>query len=220
TVAATAGHRAVHVALGTSSDVVARWHGRTRVGAAERLARSTREVRALLGGERVDGFRLREPPAGSTVTVAAFGPRATEIARDADRMVLNMVTADTAAELAPQHPNTAVWLAAAIDPTPDERRWMALGFVGYLGAPGYGEMFARAGFADLVAFARTRPHPREIADRLPDELLDAVALTGDEATVRRRIDEYADAGVREIGLVMPPLDLAAGPRTLELLAPC
>lgn len=219
TVAAAAGERPVHVALGTSSDVVAGWHGRTRRGAAERLARSTAELRALLAGERVDGFRLREPPADATVTVAAFGPKAVEAAQHADRMVLNMVTTATAARLAPHHRNTAVWLAAAVDPTVDERRWLSLGFVGYLAAPGYGEMFAEAGFGDLVAFARTRPHPKELAARLPDELLDAVALVGDEATVRERIDAYARAGVTEIGLVVPPLDLPSGRRTLEVLAP-
>lgn len=219
TVSATAGHRAVHVALGTSSDVVVGWHGRTRIGAATRLDRTTGEVRQLLQGDKVDGFRLRQPPVGSTVTVAAFGPRAVRAARTADRMVLNMVTADAAAELAPQHPNTAVWLAAAIDPTPDERSWMTLGFVGYLAAPGYGEMFAAAGFGDLVDFARTRPHPREIAERVPDELLDAVALVGDESHVRDRIAQYAHAGVAEIGLVVPPLDLPSGPRTLDVLAP-
>ena len=219
TVAATAGGRRVHVALGTSSDVVTGWHGRTRRGAAERLTSSATEVRALLAGERVDGFRLREPPAGTTVTVAAFGPKAVAAALQADRMVLNMVTAATAARLAPQHPNTAVWLAAAIDPTAEERRWMVLGFVGYLAAPGYGEMFAEAGFGDLVAFARTRPHPKELAARLPAELLDAVALVGDEATVRGRIDEYARAGIAEVGLVVPPLDLPSGRRTLEALAP-
>src|SRR5262245_32101625 len=40
--------RAVHVALGTSSDTVARWHGRSRAGAADALARALTDVRALL----------------------------------------------------------------------------------------------------------------------------------------------------------------------------
>jgi alkanesulfonate monooxygenase SsuD/methylene tetrahydromethanopterin reductase-like flavin-dependent oxidoreductase (luciferase family) len=134
-------------------------------------------------------------------------------------MVLNMVTVDAAADLAVHHANTAVWLAAAIDPTPEERRWMTLGYVGYLAAPGYGEMFAAAGFGDLVAFARTRPHPRDLAARIPDELLDIVALVGDEATVRSRIAAYAAAGIAEIGLVVAPLDSPSSERTLRALAP-
>jgi probable F420-dependent oxidoreductase len=214
-----AGGRTCHVALGTSSATVARWHSTTRTGAADRLARSTAEVQALLRGERVSGFRLRQRPTGTTVTVAAFGERAVGIAAAADRMVLNMVTPETAAKLAGRHPNTAVWLAAAVDPTLEERRWLALGYVGYLAAPGYGEMFAAAGFDELVAFARTRPHPKDLAARIPDELLDAVALVGTEAQVRRRLDEYAAAGISEIGLVVPPLDLACGRPTIVALAP-
>lgn len=218
TIAATG--RRVHVALGTSSKVVARWHDRSRAGAAARLETARRDVAALLAGERVNGFRLSEPPDPvPSITVAAFGPRAIAAAQAAERMVLNMVTAATARRLAAHHPNTAIWLAAAVDPTDDERAWLSRGFVGYLAAPGYGEMFAEAGFGELVDFARTRPSPKEILARMPDDLIDHVALVGDEATVRRRIDEYAAAGIAEIGVVAPPPDLAIGSRTLEALAP-
>jgi alkanesulfonate monooxygenase SsuD/methylene tetrahydromethanopterin reductase-like flavin-dependent oxidoreductase (luciferase family) len=130
-----------------------------------------------------------------------------------------MVTVAAARRLAAGHPNTAVWLAAAVDPTPEERSWMSLGYVAYLGASGYAEMFEEAGFSELVAFARTRPHPKELAQRLPDELLDAVGVVGTEAEVRRRIEAYEAAGIREIGLVVPPLDLPSRRRTLEALAP-
>lgn len=218
TVVATTGRR-THVALGTSSDVVHRWHGRSRAGGADGLGATVTALRALFAGEKVNGFRLRELPPEPTITVAAFGPRALAAAQGADRLVLNMVTVDAARRLAEHHANTAVWLAAAVDPTPEERRWMALGYVGYLPAPGYGEMFAAAGFGDLVEFARTRPHPKDLAARLPDELLDAVALVGDEATVRARIAEYAAAGISEIGLVPPPLDSPSAARTLAALAP-
>lgn len=212
--------RSVHVALGTSSTVVARWHGRSRRGAADALATARRDVAVLLAGERVNGFRLSEPPAARpTVTVAAFGDRAVDAAREADRMVLNMVTSATAARLAARHPNTAVWLCAAIDPTDEERAWLSRGFVGYLAAPGYGEMFTDAGHGELVEFARTRPNPKEILARMPPDLIDQVALVGDEATVRSRIAEYETAGIAEICLVPPAPDLPAAARTLEALAP-
>lgn len=218
TVAATG--RPVHVALGTSSTVVARWHGRSRAGAAEALAATATDVGALLDGGRVNGFRLAEPPATRpTVTVAAFGDRAVEAAQGADRMVLNMVTAATAEQLAARHPNTAVWLCAAIDPTDEERAWLSRGFVGYLAAPGYGEMFADAGYRELVEFARTRPNPKEVFARLPPDLIDQVALVGDEGTVRRRIAEYERAGITEICLVPPSPDFPSSARTLEALAP-
>ena len=187
--------RPVHAALGTSSSLVARWHDRSRRGAAERLDTTRAEVAALLDGERVNGFRLSQPPAHRpSLTVAAFGPRAVSAAARADRMVLNMVTVETAARLAAQHPNTAVWLCAAIDPSQQERAWLARGFVGYLAAPGYGEMFAEAGYGELVEFARTKPGPKEVYARMPDDLFDQVALVGSEQTVRERIAAYAAAG--------------------------
>jgi probable F420-dependent oxidoreductase len=212
--------RPVHVALGTSSTTVARWHGRPRAGAADAMEAAVRDVGELLDGGRVNGFRLSQPPVPRpTITVAAFGPRAVDIARAADRMVLNMVTVGTAARLASRHPNTAVWLVAAIDPTDEERSWLSRGFVGYLAAPGYSDMFVEAGFGELVEFARTRPSPKDLFARMPPELLDQVALVGDEATVRRRIDEYAAAGIAEVCLVPPAPELPCALPTLEALAP-
>jgi len=218
TVASTG--RRVHVALGTSSDTVARWHGRSRSGAADALARALAGVRALLAGERVNGFRLSQLPSPPpTITVAAFGPKAVAVAADADRMVLNMVTVAAARRLAAEHSNTAVWLCAAVDPTDEERRWLTRGFVGYLAAPGYDEMFVDAGYGELVEFARTRPSPKDLFERIPDDLLDHVAVVGDEATVRRRLAEYESAGLAEVCLVPPAPELPSGIATLEALAP-
>ena len=212
--------RATHVALGTSSSLVARWHGRDRAGAADRLARTCTEVGELFDGHRVNGYRI--PQTGGhrpTVTVAAFGPRAVETAASADGMVLNMVTVASAARLAPQHPNTAVWLCAAVDPTDDERAWLSRGLVGYLAAPGYGEMFIEAGYGDLVEYARTRPGPKEVFARMPEALIDDVALLGSEAAIRARIAAYGAAGITEVCLVPPAPDLPSSRRTLEAFAP-
>jgi probable F420-dependent oxidoreductase len=217
TVAATG--RPVHAALGTSSDVVARWHGRPRAGAADALASTRADLATLLEGGRVNGYRLPQPPDPvPSITVAAFGPRAVDAARHADRMVLNMVTVETAGRLASRHPNTAVWLCAAIDPTDEERAWLARGFVGYLAAPGYGEMFAEAGYGELVELARSRPGPKAIHAAMPPDLIDRVALVGDETTVRRRVADYEAAGVAEICLVPSAPDLGSSARTLEALA--
>jgi probable F420-dependent oxidoreductase len=217
TVAATG--RATHVAIGTSSSIVAGWHGRTRQGAAARLAQTLDELNSLFDGGRVNGFRLSEPPTPRpTTTVAAFGPRAVEVAQRADRMVLNMVTVAAAHRLAAQHSNTAVWLCAAIDPSEGERRWLARGFVGYLAAPGYAEMFVEAGYGELVEFARSHPGPKAVLDRIPPGLVEDIALVGDHVAVRQRIADYSAAGIAEIGLVVPPLDLACAMPTLEALA--
>ena len=212
--------RRVDVALGTSSSLVARWHGRSRAGAADRLGSTLDELRALFDGDRVNGFRLAEPPPRSpSITVAAFGPRAVGVAGTADRMVLNMVTVDVATRLAAHHPNTAVWLCAAIEPTEAERAWLSRGFVGYLAAPGYAEMFVEAGYGELVEFARSRPGPKEVFAQMPADLIDRVALVGSESEVAHRIAQYEAAGVAEICIVPPAPDLPSCERTLRALAP-
>ena len=163
------GRRTTHVALGTSSVMVAAWHGRSRRGrSVGLLAAATAEVRALLDGGRVNGFRLRQPPAGATLTVAAFGPRAVD-----DRRRRRPDGAQPghrrrrrpARPAAPQHRRPGCRRPSTRPP--QERRWLALGLVGYLGAAGYAEMFAEAGHADLVDFARTRPHPKDLAAGCP-----------------------------------------------------
>ena len=121
--------------------------------------RTKKPVPTTTSATRPTACGARPRPA---ITVAAFGPKAVAAARSADRMVLNMVTTAAAERLAAQHPNTAIWLCAAIDPSDEERAWLARGFVGYLAAPGYGEMFAEAGYGELVEFARTHPGPKEI----------------------------------------------------------
>jgi hypothetical protein len=212
--------RATNVALGTSSNVVARWHGRSRSGAADRLASTRQDVASLFAGERVNGYRLPQRPDHTPgITVAAFGPRAVDAAQSADRMVLNMVTVETATRLSARHRNTAVWLCAAVDPTDEERAWLSRGLVGYLAAPGYGEMFAEAGYGDLVEFARSRPGPKEIFARMPPELLDDIGLIGNESTIRARMHAYETAGISEICIVPPAPDLPSSGRTLEALAP-
>ena len=169
--------------------------------------------------------------AGSTVTVAAFGAGAVKVAaRHADRMVINLVTPKSAARLVQMlHdecraagrpvPPVAAWVAAVVDPSPPGVEQLRRGLVAYMSAPGYGEMFAEAGFADVVSFARTGPHPRDLLAAIPAELVACVSLLGDEQAVRARLAEYADAGVDEIALVPGSSDAdPAGVRTLTVLA--
>jgi alkanesulfonate monooxygenase SsuD/methylene tetrahydromethanopterin reductase-like flavin-dependent oxidoreductase (luciferase family) len=183
---------------------------------------------STVAGSTVAGSRV----AGSTVTVAAFGAGAVKVAaRHADRMVINLVTPKSAARLVQMlHdecraagrpvPPVAAWVAAVVDPSAAGIEQLRRGLVAYMSAPGYGEMFAEAGFADVVSFARTGPHPRDLLAAIPAELVACVSLLGDEAAVRARLAEYADAGVDEIALVPGSSDAdPAGVGTLTALAP-
>lgn len=229
--------RPVNVAVGTSSPLVVEdWHGRSRARAATALREAVRALRPLLDGGRSDfageclssrGYRLRLPAPRSELSVAAFGACAVRTAATADRMVLNLVTPASAARLVADlrtaseepPPRVAAWVTAAVDPGREAVDRMRRGIVGYLAAPGYGEMFAEAGFGDVVEFARTRPHPRELLAAVPDGLLESVALLGDVGTVRERLDAYAEAGVDEVALVPAATDAdPGGVATLRALA--
>ena len=106
--------------------------------------------------------------------------------------------------------------AAAAESVEQLRR----GLVAYMSAPGYGEMFAEAGFGDVVRFARTRPHPGELLAAIPAEMTGHVSLVGDLGAVRARLAEYASAGVDEVALVPGSSDAdPAGIATLTALAP-
>lgn len=233
--------RTVNVALGTSSPVVVRqWHGRPQERTALALAESATAVRTLLAGGKADvrgevigtrGFRLRTRAPGTPLTIAAFGRGAVKVAaRHADRMVINLVTPKSAARLVQllheecqaagrAVPPVALWLGTVVDPSPAGLEQLRRGLVAYLPAPGYGEMFAEAGFGDVVSFARTGPHPRELLTAIPPELVGHVSLVGDEPAIRARLAEYAAAGVDEVALVPGSSEAdPAGVATLTALA--
>ncbi|UOZ06758.1 LLM class F420-dependent oxidoreductase [Amycolatopsis sp. WQ 127309] len=229
--------RETGVALGTSSDVVVRgWHGRSRDHAATALEESAVAVRQLLAGAKsaVDGsvvgsrgYRLRLPAPKSPLTIAAFGPRALDVAaRHADRMVVNLVSPAAAAALVQglhaaasragtTPPPVAAWVVGALEPSPAAIEQLRRGVVGYLAAPGYADMFRAEGFGDLVDFARTRPHPRELLAAVPVEAIAAVGLLGSRDDIARKIADFAAAGVDELAIVPATSDEdPGGARTL------
>ena len=232
--------RSVDLALGASSHVVVEeWHGRARARTATHMQESAQVARALLAGEKVrfegelascKGYHLRLPASHSSVTIAAFSPAAIRAAaRQGDRMLLNMVSPEAVAMLRQQledaaraagreTPPLAIWLPAALDPSEASQQQMLSAIVGYLAAPGYGEMFAAAGFAELVEYARTRPHPRELLAAMPMELLSAAGLVGSADTLRDGLSAYARAGADEICLVPATAGDPAGARTLAAMA--
>ena len=137
--------RQARLAIGASSPhVVTAWHGRSWRATSGRLRETARITRTLLDGGRTDhggslesshDYRLRLDAPGAHITIAAFGPAAHGAGRTA--------------------PRVAVWLTAAVDPTPHDRRQVALARVTYLRAPGCAEMLEHAGFGSLVELARS-----------------------------------------------------------------
>ncbi|GAA4516073.1 LLM class F420-dependent oxidoreductase [Actinoallomurus oryzae] len=225
--------RRVGVALGTSNPtLVEDWHGRSRDGAAGALEESVRAVATLLGGGRANGengFRLRLSPPEGPLTVAALGDRAiATAAAHADRMVVNLVTPQQAAELKEKleaaarkagrpTPRLAAWMPAAVDPAPESYAQLIWGLVPYLSAPGYSANLAAAGFSDAVELARAGTAPRDLLTALPLELAGTIGLAGDTTAVRSRLAAYADAGVDEVAVVPVTGGDPGGERTLSAL---
>lgn len=232
--------RTVRLAIGASSPVVVtKWHGGNWAGTATHLGETAGIVRSLLEGgrsahdgtrSRSHGYRLRLDAPGCHLTIAAFGPATIHTAAlHADRVVLNMVTPATAARLSSSirriahgagrsSPSVAVWLVASVDPTAPARDQMAAARVGYLAAPGYGEMLHEAGFGSVVSLARSGASVADVAAAIPPELDSAVGLVGSPTQVVARATEYFDAGVDEICLVPVTADDPNGIRSLSVFA--
>ncbi|MEH6587386.1 MAG: LLM class F420-dependent oxidoreductase [Halioglobus sp.] len=231
--------RKTALALGASSVVVVeQWHGQERTRTATHLDESAQILRTLTQGDKADftgdlasckGYRLRLDATDTEITIAAFGPAAVRTAgRRADRMVLNMVTpaslaalrsglANAAEKASRPTPGVAVWLPCAVNPQRATIDQLKRGIVGYLAAPGYSEMMIEAGFEELVAYARTRPHPRDLLAAMPDELISAIGLIGDQTAIEQRIDQYRQAGADEICLVPATEGDKLGQKTLEFM---
>lgn len=225
------GGRTAHLALGASTPTVVQdWHAGTWDHTAARVKASVAAVRPLLRGERVDGFRLRDPVPGAEVRVAAFGPRMLRVAAGcADGVVVNLLTPQAVAEiknavtvaardLGRPPPPLSAWVAAAYEPGPatiDQlRRQLAV----YVAQPGYGEMFASAGFADVVEKSRRAGHPQSIVELIPDELVATVCALGDEMILTERFSEYVAAGVDTLCVVPATAEDAGGEKILRVVA--
>jgi probable F420-dependent oxidoreductase len=213
------------------------------------LAGGKADVRGQVISTRGFRLRTRAPGTPLTIAAFGRGA-VKAAARHADRMVINLVTPKSAARLVQMlHdecraagrtvPPVAVWLAAVVSPAEAgagaaeagagaaaegpalaSTEQLRRGLVAYMSAPGYGEMFAEAGFGDVVRFARTRPHPGELLAAIPAELTGHVSLVGDRRAVRARLAEYTSAGVDEVALVPGSSDAdPAGVATLTALAP-
>lgn len=220
---ATIGARPARLALGASTPaVVEEWHGREWSNRVVVLRETVTALRSLLEGEkttfhgrtvRIQGFRLRLDPPRSHMTIAASGEQTISAAAElADRVVVNLVTPTQAATLKAalalraaaterSCPTMAAWIVAAVDPVPETLGQIRTAIVPYVGAPGYGEMFTAAGFEDVVAAARAGAHPKQLHAMIPDKMISTVCAIGDSKAVRRRIDEYREAGVDDVAIV-------------------
>ncbi|WP_078610673.1 MULTISPECIES: LLM class F420-dependent oxidoreductase [Streptomyces] len=240
-VAALSGGRKVRIAVGPSSPIIVTgWHGRDHRRPARAMSESVQALRHFLAQERavVDGqvirtrgYRLRLPAPTGYLTMAAFGTHTIRTAaRQADRMAVALVTVETAAELAKQ---LAKESEAALRPRPPVAAWVPVAatagaaalkqvrnmLADYLNAPGYSEMFARAGYGDVVDFARSSPRPRrsQLIEAVPFELVKKIGIFGDKEAVRQGLLAYGAAVDEVVALPCSTPDDPSGAHTLQVL---
>lgn len=228
---AVLGDRPARLALGASTPaVVSGWHGREWGGEPERMREVAGAVRGLLAGERVRaGYRSALGPQPAHLTIAAFGRRMLEVAStEADRVVLNLVTVEQVAAVkellgrlaaARGHPEPllAVWLVAAVEPSAAARGQVAAQLSLYLRAPGYRDAFRLAGFGDLVDTAMEGAPVRELAGRIPAEMIERLTAWGSAGDVLERVAAYRQVGA-EPAIVPSTAGDPGGRRVLELIA--
>ena len=229
---ATLTGRPVGVALGASSpSIVSGWHDRPWTNLAGRMRETIHVLRVLLDGGRVQfegehvrvhGFKLRRRQAEASISVAAFGPALTHVAaRFADELVLNLVTPqhvasvraridEEAAAAGRPAPRLAVWVPVALEPGKRAVAQLASQLAIYVGAPGYGELFAKLGFEALVDRARAGGRRAELAAAIPLELITHIAAVGTPSEIAKRIAAYHDAGADHVAVAPSTAEDPAG----------
>jgi alkanesulfonate monooxygenase SsuD/methylene tetrahydromethanopterin reductase-like flavin-dependent oxidoreductase (luciferase family) len=127
------------------------------------------------------------------------------------------VNADAAA-VDREPPRLTVWVPAALRPGEAAVRQAAGQLAVYLGPPGYGEMFARLGYADLVDKARAGVRRAELAAAIPLGLLEQVGAFGDRKEVTARLQAYLSAGADTVAVVPVTAEDPAGQTVLDCAA--
>jgi probable F420-dependent oxidoreductase len=206
----------VALGIGSSSPLVVRDWNRGDAGPPLERVRSTVEfLRGVLGGARVDGFRLAQPPrVAPSLLVGALGPAMVELAATvADGVILTCLSPDDARSVVERYRGcggSRVVASVPVCPSADAdavRDAIRPSLSMYLGIPAYANFHRSMGRAELLApmFDSWARGDREAAVRaLPDEVVDDLVVHGTPDACRRRLAEYGRAGVTDVVVRLEP----------------
>jgi probable F420-dependent oxidoreductase len=211
--------------LGVSSPVIVeQWNGLAYRRPLEQLREAVQIIRLVLAGERVSfegkhyrirNLRLMGPPTPQPVKIylGGLGPKMLELAGEiADGVLLNWLGPDTVGaclkhvEAGARRAGrgladfeTAAFIRTCVTGEPDAaRRLLARDITGYVTVDAYAQFFRASGFADEVEAAGAAWKAGDRAGavaRISPRFLDALGVVGPADFCRRRIDEYARAGL-------------------------
>lgn len=210
--------------VGTSSDVIVeRWNGLDFDEPYKRTRDLVRFLRAALTGEKVDaeydtfqvrGFRLGRPPASAPpILVAGLRPGMLRLAgREGDGAVINWLGADDVPKVVAEvGPGKEV--VARIFAIPSEDRGVVLTVArrmvaAYLNVPVYAAFHEWLGRGPMLAdmWAAWKGGDRKAAlEAIPEEVVDALVLSGSPAAIRAEVQRYMDNGVTTAALLVVPV---------------
>ncbi len=197
-------------------------------GALDRLREIVVRIRAILGDVEGAGLSLGMPRP-IPIWIAALGPRALSTAGEmADGVLLNWCPPERVAQARdavrsaavsvgrdPDAVTIAVYVRASLDADhPDEALAALRAAAGeYASYPAYARQFSAVGLgaaAEAAATAHRSGRPQDV----PAELVDAVALLGNPAAARRRLEEYRRAGA-DLPIVYPVVGGRRPERSLQ-----
>jgi alkanesulfonate monooxygenase SsuD/methylene tetrahydromethanopterin reductase-like flavin-dependent oxidoreductase (luciferase family) len=183
----------------------------------QRLTAMTRQVRALLDGERFSpanggpGLRLAVGPYPVPIMLAALGPAAIracgEVADGWSPFLFPVSSLPAGVRVLAEGaagrslPQVCPCVPAAVSPDPDRARALASWWVEFYltkMGPLYASRLRQLGFGAAVDRVVTAP------GRTPEILLDELTLWGDDAAARAGLERYFAAGAGMPVITLPP----------------
>jgi probable F420-dependent oxidoreductase len=234
--------------LGLSSpNIVQDWGGQPYDRPLTRMREHVEVLRQMLSGQKtsyegqtlsVEGFRLGGATVGEVpIYLGALNKSMLRLTGAlCDGVCLNMVPESAlpqvlgevraGAEEAGRDPGSIEVVARlhvvmVADPSMG-RNLIRTVFGAYAATPGYNKCFKWIGFEDearAIREAFAKGDRAGVAAGVTDRLCDAMAVIGDQETVRARVRAYAEAGI-DVCVVNPIADLSAVPEVLEGISGC
>ena len=225
--------------LGSSSQtMMTGWHGISLEKPVTRVRETALMVRSMLAGQKSDfdfttlrshGYRQFPMENAPPLYLAALRPRMIEMAAEVGDGVIFNLWPKRALPKMMEHVKIGAeragkdWreieivnraMVLVTDDVADGRNRFRAAFSPYYATPVYNRFLAWAGYqgaADAIAEGWAQKDRGKTAGALTDELIDEIAVIGDESACRDRLLEDAEAGIHTH--IVAPLTLGDSPET-------
>lgn len=216
----------LNLGVGSSSDVVVhKWNAMAFERPYQRTRDMVRFLRSALAGEKVDrdfdtfsvhGFRLQRPPSvPPKILVAALREQMLRMAgREADGAIINWLSAEDVKRVAPLVGDGKEIVARVfVAPGADRQTFLELGrraVAAYLNVKVYASFHAWLGRGEQL---RQMWELWEAGDRrgaaaaVPEDVVDALIVSGSPEQCRVRIRDYYAAGVTGVAVAVLPFGI-------------